>query len=126
MGTPRIWVHQRHEQPPGPQQVLPQETTVHIHVAYDLNTGEEPPNDVHVDYRESGTLLPAKWINILDADILNVNLNDFEAPLSPKPSRGTYDVRVRWTRKKRDAAGQVTGQDFIGQPSERIGQFFVD
>lgn len=125
MGTPRIWVHQLHDQPPGPQDVIPQETTVHIHVAYDGSTGEPDPEDVHIDYRESGTLLPAKWIKILDADIENVNFQDFPVHLSPKPSPGTYDVRVRWTRKKRDQAGHVTGEEFIGQPSERIGQFFV-
>lgn len=121
MGTPRIWVKQLHRQPPHPQQVTEEETTVHIHVAYDLSAGEAPPEDVHVDYREAGTVLTAKWIKILDADIANVNINDFEIPLSPKPSRGTYDVRVRWTRKLANGA-----TEFIGHPNERIGQFFVD
>ena len=126
MGTPWIWIHQLHREPPGPQHVLEGETTVHIHVAYDLDSDEPPPDDVHVDYRElSGGIITHRWIKILDADIVNVNINNFQIPLSPKPPRGTYDVRVRWTRKRTDAQGHTTSE-FIGHPEERIGQFFVD
>lgn len=135
MGVPRIWVHQTHKQPPGPQHVVEGEETVNIHVSYELSPEEEPPEDVHVDFRREGPeppslLHPYPWRDIhnydIDASTTPAILKDLLVPLEPVPSSGTYDVRVRWTRKKRDKSLKIIGEEFIGDPSERIGQFFVD
>jgi hypothetical protein len=96
-------------------------------VAYDTDPGEANPEDVHVDYRElSPPLFTAPWKPILDADVVGINFKNFEIPLSPAPPAGTYDVRVRWTRKRRNRQGEVVGEEPTGSPEERIGQFFVD
>jgi hypothetical protein len=135
MGKPRIWVHQPHKQPPGPQHVVEGEDAVYIHVAYHLDDEEEPPEDVHVDFRHEGMQPPSilyhyPWEEILDKDIDptqgKIDLKDFPVELKPVPSSGTYDVRVRWTRKTRNKKHQVIGREFIGEPDESISQFFVD
>jgi hypothetical protein len=137
MGTPRIWVHQPHREPPGPQHVAEGEEAVRIFVAYDSDPEEEPPEDVHVDFRRVGPEPfgflgnPYPWREILDSDVDAVGGRvvggSVEIPvlLEPVPSSGAYDVRVRWTRKWRKS-GRVVGEQFIGNPRERIGQFFVD
>ena len=78
-----------------PHQHIPQHhKKLNVEVDYDTPDGEDPPNDVHIDYRKLSSF-NGDWKPLYDKNIDAHQSWPFELQFDKPEDDGTYDIRLR-------------------------------